>query len=567
MRLIGWLILWSSLLPLSSWGKPGTNGKQDELLQKMQTTKNTREKIHLYEDLFDAYMEFDRKRAFRSLEELTEFAEKKHSREGMAKAEELKGLYFLDFQQADSAISHFRKQLSYLSPKQLKNKAKIYGNIGLMFNAKNQPDSAIIYFNKALNICRTTDCGSAYCGVLNNLGMTVFNLGNTKKSEQYFREAYHCSIEQGETGNLPTIMNNLIIASISNGKSNNPDRLFFDFLENPGFEISNEVKATVYMNLGSFYFRNSQWGNAKKYFLIADSIFRKTGKRNPEIIHFLGNIYQQEKQYPEALSAFREVIRLFPDYNQSGKLYREIANTYAAEKELDSARFYYELALKTADSLKIQSVSAALEQTRYNLDFLRKESEIRELTWKQKVKESNELRIRFIGIGIILVLVLLVIIAVLFFRKERGKRRLNEVLIQRKNERIREFADKVESRNRAIVEIEQKFSEYRDKQDMQEQLKEDVIESLFLDGDKEVFGYYFEDQHKGFYEALKRVAPSLTNNDLRLCSLTRMRLSLKETAEILNLSVDAVKSGRYRVRKKLDLEADVNLSDFLNDLK
>ena len=144
---------------------------------------------------------------------------------------------------------------------------------------------------------------------------------------------------------------------------------------------------------------------------------------------------------------------------------------------------------------------------------------------------------------------------------------MNEALVERKNERIREFSDKVESRNKAIAEIERKFSEYRDKQDMQEQLKEDVIDSLFLDGDKEVFGYYFEDQHKGFYEALKKYAPSLTNNDLRLCSLTRMRLSLKETAEILNLSVDAVKSGRYRVRKKLNLEADENLSDFLNQLK
>lgn len=567
MRLIGWLILWSSFLPLASWGKQGTDGKHTELLQKMRTAKGMKEKIHLYEELYDVYMEFDRKRAFQSLEELTELAVKNNSQEGMWKAAELKGLYFFDLQEADSAIFYFRKQLSYLSSKQLVNKAKAYGNIGSMFNAKNQPDSAIVYFNKALKICRNTDCGSAYCGVLNNLGMTVFMLGNTKKSEQYFREAYNCSVEQGEMRSLPNIMNNLIISSVSNGKSNNPDRLFFDFLEDPKYAISNEVKATVYMNLGSFYFRSSQWENAKKYFLIADSIFRKTGKRNPEIIHFLGNIYQQAKQYPEALGAFREVIRLFPNYNQSVKLYREIAKTYAVLKESDSAQFYYELALKTGDSLNIRSVSEALEQTKHNLDFLRKESELRELTLKQKVKESNELRIRLVGVGIIVVLLLLVIIAVLFFRKERGKRRLNEALLERKNERIREFSEKVESRNRAIAEIEQKFSEYMDKQDMQEQLKEDVIESLFLDGDKEVFGYYFEDQHKGFYEALKRVAPSLTNNDLRLCSLTRMRLSLKETADILNLSVDAVKSGRYRVRKKLNLEADANLSDFLNELK
>lgn len=567
MRLIGWLILLVSLLPLASWGKQEPKGKHAELLKRMRTAESTKEKIQLYEELYDVYMEFDRSRSLQCLQELSEWAEKNRSKEALGKAEELKGLYFLDLEEADSAIFHFRKQLRHLSPNQLVNRAKVYGNIGLMFNTKNQPDSAIVYFNKALNICKKTDCGNAYCGVLNNLGMTVFMLGNRKKSEQYFREAYNCSVEQGEMENLPNIMNNLIVASVSNGKSNNPDRLFFDFLEDPKYAISNEVKATVYMNLGSFYFRNSQWENAQKYFQIADSIFRTTGKRNPEIIHFLGNIYQQKRQFPNALAAFKKVIRLFPDYNQSGKLYREIAKTHFMLNESDSAQFYYELALKTADSLNIRSVSEALEQTKHNLDFLRKESELRELTLKQKVKESNELRIRLIGVGIIVVLLLLVIIAVLFFRKERGKRRLNEALLERKNERIREFGEKVENRNRAIAEIEQKFSEYRDKQDMQEQLKEDVIESLFLDGDREVFGYYFEDQHKGFYEALKRVAPSLTNNDLRLCSLTRMRLSLKETADVLNLSVDAVKSGRYRVRKKLDLEADVNLSDFLNELK
>jgi tetratricopeptide (TPR) repeat protein len=554
------------LLPMLSLGKQDPKRKQEVLLTKIRTAKNDAEKIQLYEELYHVYMDFDQKRAYKCLDEMLELAVQTHSKKGMEQAEGLKGLYFYGIQKPDSALVHFHRQLKYLSPKQLIQRAKIYCNIGLMYNTMNKADSALVYFNRSLKICRKTDCGNTYCAVLNNLGMTVYTLGNPKKSETYFKEAYTCAIEQKETADLPNIINNLIVASIENGKEN-PDKFFRELLQKSKYDISNDVKGTVYMNLGSYYFRNSQWVLAKKYFLLSDSVFRKTGQRNPEIVHCLGNIHQQEKQYSEALRYFQTVRSQFPHYNQSGKLYSDIARTYVSQNQLDSAAFYYELGLTTTDSLKMQMVSEALEQTQNNLEFLRKEAEIRELTLEQKIRESNELRVRFIGIGIIVGLVLLVIIAVLYFRKERGKRKLNEALVERKNERIREFSDKVESRNKAIAEIERKFAEYRDKQDMQDQLKEDVIDSLLLDGDKEVFGYYFEDQHKGFYEALKKYAPSLTNNDLRLCSLTRMRLSLKETAEILNLSVDAVKSGRYRVRKKLNLEADENLSDFLNQLK
>jgi tetratricopeptide (TPR) repeat protein len=548
-----------------SLGKQNPKWKQAELLQKIRTAKSDATKIRLYEDLYDVYMDFDQKRAYHCLDEMYKLAAQTHSKKGMAKAEGLKGLYFYTIQKADSAMVHFRRELNYLSTKQDVERAKAYCNIGLMFNTMNKTDSALVYFSRSLKICRKTDCGNTYCAVLNNLGMTVYTLGNPKKSEAYFKEAYSCALEQKETTDLPRIMNNLIVANISTGKGN-PEELFRKLLQKSKHPVSNDLRGTVYMNLGSYYFRNNKWPLAKKYFLLSDSIFREIGQRNPEIMHCLGNIDQYQKKYGEALRHFQTLQHEFPYYGKSGKLYRDMARTYASMNKLDSAAFYYELGLTTADSLKMQTVSAALEETQNNLEFLRKETEIRELTLQQKIRESNELRVRIIGTGIIAGLVLLTVIAVLFFRKERGKRRLNEALVERKNERIREFGDKVENRNKAIAEIERKFAEYRDKQDMQEQLKEDVIDSLFLDGDKEVFGYYFEDQHKGFYEALKKVAPSLTNNDLRLCSLTRMRLSLKETAEILNLSVDAVKSGRYRVRKKLDLEADENLSDFLNQL-
>ena len=42
-----------------------------------------------------------------------------------------------------------------------------------------------------------------------------------------------------------------------------------------------------------------------------------------------------------------------------------------------------------------------------------------------------------------------------------------------------------------------------------------------------------------------------------------MNLSTKEIASLLNISVRAVEIRRYRLRKKLELSAEMNLVDFL----
>ena len=42
-----------------------------------------------------------------------------------------------------------------------------------------------------------------------------------------------------------------------------------------------------------------------------------------------------------------------------------------------------------------------------------------------------------------------------------------------------------------------------------------------------------------------------------------MNLSTKEIASLLNVSVRAIELRRYRLRKRLGLEGDTNLIDFL----
>src|SRR5690606_26566986 len=196
----------------------------------------------------------------------------------------------------------------------------------------------------------------------------------------------------------------------------------------------------------------------------------------------------------------------------------------------------------------------------------KKETEIKDLELEKNqllVKRNTER-----GVAIIISLILIFSILLFWFnyKKEKTKRKLNEVLVENKNKKLLEFHAQIAQRNQAIAEIEKTFSEYKNTQELKEELKEDILDALKIKGEREIYNYYFEDQHKGFYQALKKIAPDLTNNELRLCSLTKLRMSLKETAVVLNLSVDAIKSGRYRLKKKLGVETHENLSDFLNQI-
>lgn len=84
-----------------------------------------------------------------------------------------------------------------------------------------------------------------------------------------------------------------------------------------------------------------------------------------------------------------------------------------------------------------------------------------------------------------------------------------------------------------------------------------------LDKDWEQFAQYFDQVHGQFLQRLRAKFPQLSPKDHRLCAYLRMNLSSKEIAPLINISVRSVEVARYRLRKKLELESEVNLVEFL----
>ena len=89
-----------------------------------------------------------------------------------------------------------------------------------------------------------------------------------------------------------------------------------------------------------------------------------------------------------------------------------------------------------------------------------------------------------------------------------------------------------------------------------------------IDNEKQwqVFNMHVEQVHEDLFNKLKKQYPGLTPRELSLCAYLRMNISSKEIATLMNISTRGVEISRYRIRKKLGLDRNANLTDFMMTL-
>ena len=90
-----------------------------------------------------------------------------------------------------------------------------------------------------------------------------------------------------------------------------------------------------------------------------------------------------------------------------------------------------------------------------------------------------------------------------------------------------------------------------------------INREIDADNQWEVFEKHFESVHEEFLRRLKSDYPQLTPRELKLCAYLRLNISSKEIASLMNISTRGIEISRYRLRKKLSLDHDANLTDFI----
>ncbi|MEO1714122.1 MAG: hypothetical protein AAFU60_12385, partial [Bacteroidota bacterium] len=122
-------------------------------------------------------------------------------------------------------------------------------------------------------------------------------------------------------------------------------------------------------------------------------------------------------------------------------------------------------------------------------------------------------------------------------------------LIQ-KNKMLKELKTK-------LAHLEQRNAELKKPVD---QLIRKIDESFRFDQDWETFNNIFDQVHPEFYRKLREHYPNLSGAEIRLCALLKLNLEPKEIAHILGISKDSLRVTRHRLRKKMQLPRQDNLS-------
>lgn len=94
-------------------------------------------------------------------------------------------------------------------------------------------------------------------------------------------------------------------------------------------------------------------------------------------------------------------------------------------------------------------------------------------------------------------------------------------------------------------------------------LKNIIEKNKNPDEEWHIFEMSFNKTHDNYLVKLSSRFPGLTPSDLKLAAYIRMNISSKEIAELMNITTKSIEMARYRLRKKLNLPHDQNLTEFL----
>jgi AraC family chitin signaling transcriptional activator len=136
--------------------------------------------------------------------------------------------------------------------------------------------------------------------------------------------------------------------------------------------------------------------------------------------------------------------------------------------------------------------------------------------------------------------------------------------IESKNRELATSTMSIIKKNEFLNSIKNELSEGKEKSISK--VVKIIDKNLNNTDDWKMFQEAFNNADKKFLDKVKDKHPDLTPNDLRLCAYLRLNLSSKEIAPLLNISPRSVEVKRYRLRKKMDLEHNANLTNYILEI-
>lgn len=512
---------------------------------------------------------------------------------GEAEGEYALGVYFWQKNRYPEALAHYSK--SERISRDIESRigiGKAIASAGIVYGEQGNYGQALDNYLQALAIFQALKDQKRSSNILNSIGNVHKNQKNYDEALIFYKQAQAIWIKLGDKKSLAGSYIN--IASIYIRKKNYDVALAS---AKKGLELFDQFKDTngqiiCHNNLGEIYFQTARYDLAAMEYEKALEINQEF-QRKPAMVssyNGLGHVYSKTNEYQKALASYHRAEELAKANGIRPALqlaYEGLAHVYGQTGNFAQAFRFQESASVLKDSLFNEEGTIKMTNLRVHYENERKESEIKLLEKEKDLGDATRNTI-MVGLAAILTLVALA------FNRQRLKvakdkelyvaqKALSDIEIRNSLEKEQHLQNELEFRNKALtthtLNLIQKNGILEDiRQTVSQALKSgprdentplfsrliNLIDYSFnLDKDWDEFKTYFEGVHPDFFSKLKKANPELSAGELRLCALIRLNLNLKESAGLLSISPDSVKTARHRLRKKLKLGEEGNLLDYL----
>ena len=118
--------------------------------------------------------------------------------------------------------------------------------------------------------------------------------------------------------------------------------------------------------------------------------------------------------------------------------------------------------------------------------------------------------------------------------------------------------------------IERIKKQFTDNPENNVHLESIEFKTFFKNIDSQINSRYWDDfyerydeLHNDFLKKITNSYPELTVAEIKLCALIRLNLSSKEICALTNRSLRTVENIRYRIRKKMKVDRNIGLSQYI----
>ena len=464
--------------------------------------------------------------------------------------------------------------------------------------------------------------------VLLNIGNIYFSNKNFKRAEDFYRDALdNFSLYQNQQGKdygFSTVYDNL--AMIELNKSNYDQAEIF-YLK--AYEIrkdNNKIEDLMYSNVGlmTLHMKKNDLFKINTYFSEIQKLFDegKITKEKDELpksylmrnyaysFTLMGKYYHLQENYQVAIDYYSKALELlgkFPVdlpviesniaecYLKLNKLNKALSlaqnnlskikgNLFSNEKkrnfkileEVYSKRKDYTNLIRIKDSLlshasfgSVSKIVDKFNELESNLLLTQKRSEL----IQNKIQYNTYLYILIIGATILFFS--LVSLRLNFnLQKEKTEKTQNEkkMLENELNHKKIQLINKsnyITQRNKNLnylLDTIEKNKLLKTSQDPTKLIQDKIKMILNSEKINNRFEQQFEEVYPDFFKNLILIESKLTQQDLKLCAYLKMNQNTQEIAQLTGSSIRTVESQKYRLKKKLSLEKNNNLINFLHSI-